>query len=71
MRAYNGRNNQGVTNEASAIPTDHQRGRREREGAEAVSSISRLLTLDAIWTAYLDHGDRDGIARDLPDSKIS
>lgn len=41
--------------------------RPQREGVDAVQSMSRLLALDDLWTTYLDHADRDDVARDLPD----
>lgn len=40
---------------------------RERDDVEAVLSVSRLLMLDDLWTAYLDHADKEDVARDLPD----
>jgi hypothetical protein len=46
------------------MPMELSRG---REGVEAVLSVTRLLMLDDLWTAYLDHADPDDIARDLSD----
>jgi hypothetical protein len=39
---------------------------RTRESLEAMLNINRLLALDDLWTAYLDHADPPDIDRDLP-----
>lgn len=39
----------------------------EREQLEGALSLRRLLTLDELWTAYLDRADGDDIERDLPE----
>jgi hypothetical protein len=41
--------------------------RREREEAEGVLSMSRLLMMDDLWTEYLDHADQKEVERDLPE----
>jgi hypothetical protein len=44
------------------MPIELSRG---RESVEAVLSVSRLLMLDDLWTAYLDHADKEDVARDI------
>jgi hypothetical protein len=39
----------------------------QRDCVEATQSISRLLALDDLWTAYLDHANAEEIARDIRD----